>query len=132
MLKYLVDEGLYESKEDTMRREEVLGRIDQVTHCVSFFVSSILHRKVFFFLYACPNCDFPSTIVQRLLNKNYTYNGRLGFAILVISYSCVATIELSSWFNLKYTWSGICSCVLGFNLMFKFSSYAVHCAFCLK
>lgn len=32
MLKFLVDEGLYESKEDTMRREEVLGRIDQVTH----------------------------------------------------------------------------------------------------
>jgi poly(A) polymerase len=30
MLKYLVDEGLYESKDDTMRREEVLGRIDQI------------------------------------------------------------------------------------------------------
>ncbi|KAF8097024.1 hypothetical protein N665_0296s0007 [Sinapis alba] len=28
--KYLVDEGLYESEEDTMRREEVLGRIDQI------------------------------------------------------------------------------------------------------
>ncbi|XP_020872875.1 nuclear poly(A) polymerase 4 isoform X2 [Arabidopsis lyrata subsp. lyrata] len=28
--KYLVDEGLYESKDDTMRREEVLGRIDQI------------------------------------------------------------------------------------------------------
>ncbi|KAH0929841.1 hypothetical protein HID58_015568, partial [Brassica napus] len=28
--KFLVDEGLYESKEETMRREEVLGRIDQV------------------------------------------------------------------------------------------------------
>ncbi|CAH2077133.1 unnamed protein product [Thlaspi arvense] len=28
--KYLVDEGLYESNEDTMRREEVLGRIDQI------------------------------------------------------------------------------------------------------
>ncbi|KAF2541958.1 hypothetical protein F2Q68_00028999 [Brassica cretica] len=27
---FLVDEGLYESEEDTMRREEVLGRIDQV------------------------------------------------------------------------------------------------------
>ncbi|EOA16056.1 hypothetical protein CARUB_v10004188mg [Capsella rubella] len=28
--KYLVDEGLYEREEDTMRREEVLGRIDQI------------------------------------------------------------------------------------------------------
>ncbi|CAH8377905.1 unnamed protein product [Eruca vesicaria subsp. sativa] len=28
--KFLVDEGLYESEEDTMRREEVLGRIDQI------------------------------------------------------------------------------------------------------
>ncbi|KAL1204413.1 Nuclear poly(A) polymerase 2 [Cardamine amara subsp. amara] len=28
--KFLVDEGLYESKEETMRREEVLGRIDQI------------------------------------------------------------------------------------------------------
>ncbi|CAH2060637.1 unnamed protein product [Thlaspi arvense] len=28
--KFLIDEGLYESKEETMRREEVLGRIDQI------------------------------------------------------------------------------------------------------
>jgi len=41
MLKYLVDEGLYESKDDTMRREEVLGRIDQVTQRVSLIVCSV-------------------------------------------------------------------------------------------
>ncbi|CAA7060025.1 unnamed protein product [Microthlaspi erraticum] len=28
--KFLVDEGLYESEDETMRREEVLGRIDQI------------------------------------------------------------------------------------------------------
>lgn len=40
VLKFLVDEGLYESEEDTMRREEVLGRIDQVIHLV--LVGSLL------------------------------------------------------------------------------------------
>ncbi|XP_010526081.1 PREDICTED: nuclear poly(A) polymerase 4 isoform X2 [Tarenaya hassleriana] len=31
--KFLVDVGLYESKEETQRREEVLGRIDQIVKC---------------------------------------------------------------------------------------------------
>lgn len=30
LFKFLVDEGLYESKEETMQREEVLVHIDQV------------------------------------------------------------------------------------------------------
>lgn len=41
MFKYLVDERLYESKDDTMRREEVLGRIDQVTQRVSLIIFSV-------------------------------------------------------------------------------------------
>ena len=31
--KFLVDAGLYESQEEAVRREEVLGQIDQVRVC---------------------------------------------------------------------------------------------------
>ncbi|CAH8335759.1 unnamed protein product [Eruca vesicaria subsp. sativa] len=40
--KFLVDEGLYESKEETMRREEVLGRIDQI---VKDWVKELTHQR---------------------------------------------------------------------------------------
>ncbi|CAN8273205.1 unnamed protein product [Cochlearia groenlandica] len=40
--KYLVDEGLYESKEDTMQREQVLGRIDQI---VKHWVKQITQQR---------------------------------------------------------------------------------------
>lgn len=46
VLKFLVDEGLYESEEDTMRREEVLGRIDQV-------FSPCFGSLLFVFLFEC-------------------------------------------------------------------------------
>jgi poly(A) polymerase len=39
-VKFLVDEGLYESKEETMRREEVVVRIDQVIKSVWFIAFS--------------------------------------------------------------------------------------------
>ncbi|KAF8085574.1 hypothetical protein N665_0663s0019 [Sinapis alba] len=40
--KFLVDKGLYESKEETMRREEVLGRIDQI---VKDWVKELTHQR---------------------------------------------------------------------------------------
>ncbi|KAJ4903019.1 Nuclear poly(A) polymerase 2 [Raphanus sativus] len=40
--KFLVDEGLYESKEETMRREQVLGRIDQI---VKEWVKELTHQR---------------------------------------------------------------------------------------
>ncbi|KFK32539.1 hypothetical protein AALP_AA6G256000 [Arabis alpina] len=40
--KFLVDEGLYEIKEDTMRREEVLRRIDQI---VKHWVKQLTHQR---------------------------------------------------------------------------------------
>lgn len=44
--KYLVDEGLYESEEDTMRREEVLGRIDQVCFFVDWFFLCLIVNQM--------------------------------------------------------------------------------------
>jgi poly(A) polymerase len=46
--KYLVDEGLYESKDDTMRREEVLGRIDQIVKHWGFPLLSSFSSKISF------------------------------------------------------------------------------------
>ncbi|XP_020536523.1 nuclear poly(A) polymerase 4 isoform X2 [Jatropha curcas] len=40
--KFLVDSGLYESKEKTMKREEVLGRIDQI---VKGWVKQLTHQR---------------------------------------------------------------------------------------
>lgn len=51
----LLDSGLYESKEEAVRREEVLGQIDQVftlfvcTFCLFFFVVVVV-SFVFIFI----------------------------------------------------------------------------------
>lgn len=45
MNQYLVDAGLYESQEEAVGREEVLGRLDQVSIFKSYlgFRSYVLH-----------------------------------------------------------------------------------------
>jgi hypothetical protein len=41
----LVDSGLYESEEEAVRRKEVLGRIDQVTHWFRGFSHYLFEEK---------------------------------------------------------------------------------------
>lgn len=47
--QFLVDAGLYESHEEAIKREEVLGRLDQVTNynikqSTSFFLQFCVHE----------------------------------------------------------------------------------------
>lgn len=46
MFQYLQDAGLYESQEEAVSREEVLGRLDQVEFSfLLHYLSVWLHRK---------------------------------------------------------------------------------------
>lgn len=49
MLQYLQNAGLYESQEEAVSREEVLGRLDQVGFYTSFDILSVAVWGIMFF-----------------------------------------------------------------------------------
>ena len=44
-LQFLVEAGLYESPDESARREEVLGKLDQVATFVATHISTVLTRS---------------------------------------------------------------------------------------